>query len=457
VNPLQYLQKAASSASAIVTKATDPIRHVNSGSSWFVLPRTKFDYAKEVDPENNSAVAAAVGYVARNFPEAPAVILTDLPDSEPEIVQGHPMAELLHRPNSHHSGTVLWMALLSDFLIAGNAYLIKLRNEAGVPVELWWAPSSTIEPEADPRDPTVFIKHYKYEPGGGSILYDPSEIVHLRNGIALGNNRKGKGALGSALREIFTDDEAANFTATILRNLGVPGVILSPDGDVTVDPEERKQIRARWNREFGGDNRGGLMVASGKTKVTRLSFTPQELNMQAIRDIPESRIAALLGIPAAVVGLLVGLKQTAVGATLAEYRELAFENGIIPLQRLIAEQLDVQLLRDFSPDPSMRTAFDLRNVRVLQEDENRRHERLRQDVSAGLLTRADFKRGVGLKPDPSDDVYLIPMSTVEVPVGERMADGLPDAPDDERALEDFPELKGLASRFDREHAHQNGA
>ena len=179
--------------------------------------------------------------------------------------------------------------------------------------------------------------------------------------------------------------------------------------------------------------------------------------MQAIRDIPESRIAALLGIPAAVVGLLVGLKQTAVGATLAEYRELAFENGIIPLQRLIAEQLDVQLLRDFSPDPSMRTAFDLRNVRVLQEDENRRHERLRQDVSAGLLTRADFKRGVGLKPDPSDDVYLIPMSTVEVPVGERMADGLPDAPDDERALEDFPELKGLASRFDREHAHQNGA
>lgn len=397
-------------------KALTSIRFPGGSFRLFpLLTRTRFDYEREVDPMQNSAVAACLNWIMRTFPEAPITLFQEGDDGEREMVVGHPLTMLLMNPNPHHSWATLIMATLVDWLTGGNAYWLKVRSAAGRVVELWWVPVFTMKPKW-PTGGDTFISHYEYRPGGGApVRIEVEDVVHLQWGIDPNNVRLGWSPIKSVLREIFTDDEAANFTASLLRNMGVPGAIISPaEKEVTIDPDEGELVKEQWRQSFGGDRRGDVMVASAKTEVKVLSWSPQQMDLGKLRQIPEERVTAVLGIPAAVVGLGTGLEQTKVGATMRELREQAYESGIIPLQRLLALIITRQLLVDFDDTGRFEVGFDLRNVRVLQEDENALHARLREDLIKGGITRAEFRKATGHEADANDDVWLLPLSTIEV-------------------------------------------
>lgn len=388
-------------------KALDGMRHMPAGISWIRMPGTKFDYGKEVEhPLLNSAVAATVFWAARAFTEAPLELWERDESAELSIVEAAEVSRLVRRPNPSHSGTLLWHFSVIDLLITGNAYWLKVGNAGGKPVQLWPIPSAFIEPKGETNTSENFIKHYEYNPLGDPEEIDPGDVVHIRYGIDPDNMRKGLSPLGSLLREIFTDNEAGNFSATLLRNFGVPGFMITPEDGSSLNAEKRKEMRTRWQSEFGGDNRGNLMIGSGKVKLEKVSFSPQEMDLGKLRQIPEERVTAVLGIPAAVVGLGTGLEQTKVGATMAEMRELAWENCIIPLQRMIAEQLETQLLVDFRPAINQVLDFDLRHVRVLQDDQDKLIERLDKAVARGWLKVSEAQAAAGFSVDDTQDGYL---------------------------------------------------
>lgn len=386
----------------------------SSGYGWAnwnrQLGRTRYDYAAQTDPSTNAIVAACILWICRTFPEAPLQILQDQPDDTQEPVRRHPLTELLKRPNDYYSGILLWQATLTDYLTYGNAYWVKVRSGAGRVVELWWVPQHMMQPRW-PVDGSAFLSHYEYRPDGLNIVrVEVEDVVHFRYGMDPDNIRKGLSPLASLMREIFTDDEAANFTSSLLKNLGVPGVVLAPDDDgvgaVGVDDLER--IKADFKSKFGGDNRGEPMVMSGKTKVTVLSFNPQQMDLKALRRIPEERVSAIFGTPAIVVGLGAGLDRSTF-ANYAEAREAAYESNIIPTQALIAAEIDIQLLPDFADPSTSQVGFDLSKVRVLQADQDKLHERVRGDLLAGLLTRNRALQLIGEEAEgPDGEVLYIP-------------------------------------------------
>jgi hypothetical protein len=261
--------------------------------------------------------------------------------------------------------------------------------------------------------------------GGEPVLLSPDEVVHFRNGLDTDDQRKGYSPLKSVLREVFTDDEAANFTASLLRNMGVPGLIVSPDGDGTVSKEDADFTRAYIKANFAGDNRGEALVMSGATKVQEFGFSPEQLKLKDIRRIPEERVTAVLGTPAVVVGLGAGLDRSTF-TNYTEARAAAYEQAIIPPQGLLAEEIWFQLLPDFEPTEtiwSWRVGFDLSLVRVLQEDRFNLAKRLDIGVRGGWARVAEGRRASGLPVGPEDEIYLRQMNLVQVP-----ADGSPHVP-----------------------------
>lgn len=383
-----------------------------SGRGWTnwarQFGRNHFAYALQTDPSRNTIVIACVLWICRTFPEAPLQVLIDQPDDTQEAAKRHPLAAILKRPNPYYSGILLWYATLTDWLTTGNAYWVKVRSGSSRVVELWWVPQHMMQP-AWPVDGSAYLSHYEYRPDGiVPIRVEVEDVVHFRYGLDPDNVRKGLSPLASLLREVFTDDEAANFTSTILKNLGVPSVVLSPDEDVSVGKDDLEHIKTEFMARFGGENRGEPLVMSGKTKVTVLSFNPQQMDLKALRRIPEERVSAILGVPAAVVGLGTGLENTKVGATMAEMREQAYESCIIPTQRLFADELDIQLLPDFANPETSQIGFDLSKVRVLQADQDKLHERAREDLKSGLLTRNRALQLIGEESEPDGDVLYIP-------------------------------------------------
>lgn len=383
------------------------LRFEPAGPTWLRAPGTNVDYAaKAGDPMANSAIVAVIMWVARAFPEAPLEIWSEDADGEHSLIKNHPLAELIKTPTPYHSGVLLWTASIIDLMCSGNAYWLKVTNGAGKTVQLWPVPCGMIEPKGAGSVSNEFITHYEYSPGGRVQRLDVNEVVHLRYGIDPKNIRKGLGPLASLIREIYTDNEAGNYTAAILKNYGMPGVIFSPKDSEFIDDETRKEIKDKWQQSFGGDNVGGVLVASGPSTVTTIGFSPSDMDLSTLRGIPEERITAVLGIPAAVVGFGAGLDQTKVGATLKEYREQAWENCIIPLQRLIAEQVGVQLAGEFGIAHAHDVAFDLRHVRVLQEDEDKKYDRLGKAVEKGWLMVSQAQAAAGLEVDETQKGYL---------------------------------------------------
>jgi len=391
-------------------KAFDILRRDSEGGS---MPRSRFDYAKAVGDGLGSAVITAPAlWVARQFPEAPIAVQ----DKDGELHFDHPLAQLMRNPNPWYGSGALKMALALDYTIRGNSYLEIERGRGGRPERLYYQPSFQITPKGSP---TELITHYDHTTDKGPRRIDREDMTQFRNGIDPNDGKQGLAPLQSLLREVFTDDEAANMTAAILRNLGVPGVVISPsDTGATLGEPARERIKKYFQRMFRGDRAGDALVVGEAVTIDTLNIDLAKLNIDKLRQIPEERVCAVMGIPAAVVGFGTGMEQTKVGATMKELRELAYENVIIPMQRVFAEELDRTLLPEFEPNPEQwSVVFDNSRVRVLQEDETRQSERVVRQWQGGLITRAEGRKSVGLETTPADEVYRQGFSDLMVPVG----------------------------------------
>ncbi len=387
--------------------------HAMPGSRFSLLPRTKYDYRRQVgDGYGSSVIMAPVKFIQRVFPEAPLQVKSKK-GKEEEIFEDHPMVQRIRRPNEYYSGNALWKATIACWTLNGNGYWLKARNRLREVLELWWVPPWLMEPKW-PRNGSVFISHYDYKPSAGEVHEIPVEdVVHFRNGLDPRNPRLGMSDLHSVLREVFSDDEASNYTASLLRNMGTPGLIISPKQG-NPDSGDVLAVKQKF-RQLAGDRRGEPLVMKGPTEVTQFSWSPAQMELGSLRDVSEERVCAVLGIPAAVVGFGAGLQQTKVGATMRELVQLAWMSGIVPMQHVMAEILETQLLEDFAAETGLRVGFDSSQVEALQESEKEKATRLNTGVRGSWIKVAEARRAFGLPVSPSDEVYLRSGNVTAVP------------------------------------------
>lgn len=357
--------------------------------------------------ENSSLIQAVVGYYSRTYPEAPIQLTTG--DGE-KIIKSHPFLSLLRRPNDNYSGVVLSMVTMMSWICDGNAYWRKVRSASGKPIQLWYVPHWLIEPKWNRDNSDEYVGWYEYTPGGGSgsMRLPVEDVVHFRNGLDPHNTRKGYSWVKVLLREIYTDEEASRFVAAMLRNMGIVGLVISPkERDDSLSEDEANAMKVLVKQRTTGDQRGDPIVSETPIDVLEMGKTADKIDTSRLAAIPESRISALSGIPAAVLGFLSGMQQTAVGATLDSLRELAYESALIPTQRIMAADMWLQLLSDFVDDiESWEVGYDYTQVRVLQEDMDKKWSRVTNALKESVIMRSEARKELGFTSEPNEDVYI---------------------------------------------------
>jgi HK97 family phage portal protein len=448
-------------ALARVTTSLTSMRHA-AQSLFFgqLLKRTRFDYAREVgDMLDASVVMAPIMWLQRALPEANLALRERKSGGKFEPVEDHPMLELIRNPNPYYGDIALWAATILSYCTDGNAYWIKVRNNAGQVTELWYVPHWMMEPKAG-YDGSEFLSHYEYTPGTGFGRFPlaPEDVIHFRHGLNPRDLRRGLSPLQGVIREIFADIESSNFVASLLRNMGVPGVVISPKGGAMPTPEDVEATKTWFQQTFSGDGRGGTLVMGAPTEVSQYGFNPQQMELGGARDVAEERVCAALGIPAAVVGFGAGLQATKVGATMEEMRKLAWHNGVLPLGRALVDELQRSLLPDFQKRGDrqrLELFWDIDDVLALQEDENRTTERKLNELKAGAITLYDYLTETGRDAEESHKYYLRPIALLEVPLAEAgkgretrpdLSVGVTDMIDPQLAAPD-PALPGPAKTF----------
>jgi hypothetical protein len=143
---------------------------------------------------------------------------------------------------------------------------------------------------------------------------------------------------------------------------------------------------------------------STDSRVEQFGFSPEQMNLSSLRDVPEERIAAVIGVPPILAGLGAGLDRATYNNVdaLIEYFT---EKKLVPLWGMDDAKLQASLKPDFSSDPRVVIRRDLSEVRALQEDMDKKYFRLntgvqgarpwitvneaRSDVGSGRTTQAD--------------------------------------------------------------------
>ena len=373
-------------------------------------------------------------------------------DDGEQMIINHPATQLLRKPSPYMSGNLLNQYIITSMSVAGDAFILKLRNEAGGVVQLYPLIPDQVDVKGTREE---LITHYEYKQKGQNLHIPREDMIHIREKIDPRNHRRGLSPLRSVMVEILGDAAASQMASALVKNMGVPGVVISPKNDLSMTKEESENIAEVFGRRFGGENRGRpLVISGGEVDIQTLSFSPKDLEIGKLRHVNEERISAVLGVPSILAGLGSGLSSSTYN-NVSELRNFFTEQKLIPMWKNVASDFTNQLLlEDFTDDQGFVMKYDLSDVRALQSDEQLEMDKIVKGLQAGFITVAEARKATGFNADdPSMDVYLRGIQQVEVPTDGsdvRVFTGQTavGSPDFDRLMEDSKSKKKDEDEFD---------
>jgi HK97 family phage portal protein len=370
----------------------------------FYLPGSTFDYASECgDLWRNSIVSLALQWKADRFCRPPIRVCKIDRKGDYQPLPKHPLVDLWSRPSPHFTRRAVETAVGLSLDCDGNGYVHKVRDNAGRLAELWWVPHDKVFP-VWPEDGSEFISGWEVWVEGERYRVPAEDILHFRRGIDPANVRLGLSPLKSQLREVCTVNEASGYTASLLRNSAVPGLMVVPDNDmVRPSKEDAERIKERVASAYSGDERGGTVVLAGRYKIQPVGFSPEQLRLDVLPQAAVARVAGALG----VAPMSMGLPDPGKTYSNLEESNRASWGGIQSTQDLIAETLRWSLLPEFGTDPYTHVVeYDYSNVNELQESLDSLHARTREDYKYGVVQLNEARDLIGLEAVPDGDRFF---------------------------------------------------
>ena len=359
--------------------------------------------------KRNSAVFACLRTHASAFPEPPMIVKRKTSRGW-EAQETHPLTKLMQRPNPFMGQAEFWAMAITWMGIGGNCYVLKRRSSAGRVVELWPLHDAQMRPRLNS---TRFIT--AYEVATADNKWDPvpvEDVIQLRWAPDPEQPQFGLGPIAAIAREVDTDNEAAKYIHSLLRNDATPRTIITVKGQL--DDIPYKRFKEQFRERYGGARRGDVMlIEGGEMTVQRIGLNLNELADAALRNVPETRISAAYEVPAILAGLGAGLASATYSnaETLTEYYT---ERTLIPRWVLTQDQFQALLLPEFGSSDNLRVEFDLSKVRALSEDEDKKWSRLGTALGQAGITLNEYRLGLGYATVPGGDVFYRPSSITVV-------------------------------------------
>jgi HK97 family phage portal protein len=366
--------------------------------------------------KGNSAVFACGSALIEGYVE-PSLLAYEITEDGADPLYDHPLTELLDNPNEDMSGSELLEFIMTYKYISGSCYLYKVRSSGKRVVELWPLSDAQMRPIAGGEK---LVDYFEFDYLTGSpVPIVKEDVIHLKWMIDPIKPWMGLGPLAAVLREVCTDNEATAYLYALLKNDAVPRMKLKiPPETKKLTPEEKELIRQEYHQAQGGDNRGKIALLEGGADLEAIALNLKDMEFNALRRIPEARIASVSGVPAVVAGLYVGLEQMTYNNV--DGMETHFtERKLVPIWKKDAREITQGLVGEFQTGGRRKIVvqFDTSNVLALQSRmAAKRDFALRGLTSGGMLVN-EFREACGYDPDPNGNIYLRGPLMVEVPFG----------------------------------------
>lgn len=325
----------------------------------------------ELGYRRNSLVYAGINLrgIAMQIAKLTAVDENDKPIENSELLK------LLAKPNPVQSWSELILQIEGNLILGAQCFLHKVRDRAGVVVEVNCYNASQIRPISSTYQ---VIEKYKYDNGTGDIQYlNPSDVGRLTFGMHDWDRPAYvTGPLCPLAVLLDTDTQAVEMAYSLLTRGAVPAslITLPPKLNAMGMPDnyysaaELSEYKQLYETSYSGANRGSNMIGPPGTDVKILGFDPKRMMVREFSTIPETRLCAVLGIPLQMTSFY-SAKDARTFANYSEARLSFYQDTMIPHGIAIADMLTRAFENEiFRNDRrSVRLKFDWSGAVAMQE------------------------------------------------------------------------------------------
>ncbi len=381
----------------------------------------------------NAIVYRCVNEIAKGASSVPFLI-----KNGDQILDNHPIIDLLQRPNPLQSYSEFFSSLFGYVLLSGNAYILKTGTERGVPRELHQLRPDRINIKGSGNP---IPDKYEYIVNGRvQSVYDIdqddgfSEVKHIKLWNPL-DDYYGLSPMSAAAVEVDQFNMASKHNVNLLGNGARPSgaVIFKPKDeagfDVALTESQRQQLLVDINNRFSGaGNAGRPMLLEGDFDWKEMGLSPKDMDFINLKNMAATDIALCFGVPSQ----LVGVPDSQTYSNVAEARLALYEETIIPHLRKIQSDMNEWLVPMF--DDRLMLEFDIDSIPALSERRRKIYENVTSAVNVGIMSRNEARAAIGLEPKDGADDLLVPANLF--PLGE---EAVPDKnpPVEEDDLEDY--------------------
>ena len=383
----------------------------------------------------NAIVYRCVNEISKGASAVPLII-----KAGEQIVEQHPIIDLLNRPNPLQSYSEFFNSLFGYVLLSGNAYILKVGSDLGKPKELHLLRPDRINIKGGGNP---IPEKYEYIINGKvhqTFLVDQdngfSELKHVKLWNPL-DDYYGLSPMSAAAVEVDQFNMASKHNVNLLSNGARPSgaVIFKPQDEsgfaVNLTESQRQQLLTDLNNRFSGaGNAGRPMLLEGDFDWKEMGLSPKDMDFLNLKNMSATDIALCFGVPSQ----LIGVPDSQTYSNVAEARLALYEETIIPHLRKLASDLNEWLVPMF--DERLSLEFDIDAIPALSERRRKIYENVTSAVREGIMTRNEAREIIGLEPvKGADDLYI---SGTLFPLGDDSV-VKPENPVNEEDLEDYDE------------------
>ena len=331
---------------------------------------TQYKQSKYIDAKENSKIYSdaykdelyiygCVYLISNTIAHLPLLIYKD--DTKQDIIENHPLYDLLKNPNFKDSQYDLMESVSANLELTGNTYILKDDIALNKPRSIFSLISSNmrIERNIEMKYKTSIsdmIKYYEY----GQVKYSPDIIIHERKYNPT-DDILGMSPIQAAALTLDMTIEAKRQNYNIFKQG------MSSDGVISTDQPFSEITYKRLKQDIGSRYSGQQNAHAPMVLFNGLKYTPIGINpkdMDFINGLKMNR-EELCGFLYQVPLILLGVLENSSYNNIKEAMRIFYNISILP--RLIKNREIYQKLLDLW-NPEYYIDFDLSEVGALKED-----------------------------------------------------------------------------------------
>jgi HK97 family phage portal protein len=371
-----------------------------------------------VRPESALSLASvygAVSLVSNTIGSMPLQVINEL-GGRREVVGGAQVALMLrYQPNPEMTGAALWTTVAAHLLLRGNAYLVKIRNSAGVVTELWPINPANVTPYRGGVNGEKVFRVRIYT-GDEAVEGDMSsrDILHIM-GPSFDDGVQGASPIAVLRQRIGVQVAQSEYQGRFYQQgMSIKGVLSTPE---KLGPEAAQRIKDQWNTAYGGmDNSHSIAVLHSGTQFQQVSLSPEDAQFIETMRWGHTEVATAFGIPASRLN---GEGSSLTYSNQGQDDLFYYKQGVLPRLTTIEQSLNMDPdLFGYQSSWVPRFNADA----LLRADIETRFRVYEQGRGMGVFSANDIRAAEGLSPVSGGDDYT-PTSMGSVTTGDGAGDG----------------------------------